>query len=145
MSVEDFTRRVERANENFRITDRNETTVLFEVAVISSAVTDRIAGRTVVAIDGVFRDNGTNLTPIGGGGSGGGGFILLNHPLAAGTNLVTHNLGLASPFIAGVETRDPVTGAVVDVRVVRSTRTANTLELSVPVAGSVDIFITRVL
>ena len=87
------------------------------------------------------------MTPTSGGGGGSGavhGYYSPNHPLVVGANLITHNLALTTPFITTVETRDPVTGGIVNVRVVPSTRSANTLELFVSVAESVDIIITRV-
>lgn len=88
MTVENFTRLVEQASQNVRIMDRDRTTVLFEVtAGASTDVTDRIAGRTVVASDGVFTDDGTDLTALVGGGGG------VSDPLTVGPVTIGSSAG----------------------------------------------------
>ena len=60
-----------KANENVRVVNHDQTATVLEVAgVASSEITDHVAGRTVIATDGVFSDDGANLTALGGGGGG---------------------------------------------------------------------------
>lgn len=54
--------------------------------------------------------------------------------LVAGNNTITHNLGLAAPFISVVDVRDTFTGERVEVRVTPASETANSLIIAVPLA-----------
>lgn len=67
-----FTRISEKPDQNVKIINHDDTSTIMEFfQTASSTVTDHVAGRTVVATDGVFTDNGTALTALGGGGGGG--------------------------------------------------------------------------
>jgi hypothetical protein len=63
--------------------------------------------------------------------------------LNAGANVVTHNLGVAAPFPVHVETRAVGTGAIVALRA--TNYTANSVTLTVPVAQTVVVTITKVV
>jgi hypothetical protein len=68
---------------------------------------------------------------------------LLNQALVAGNNTITHSLGLVSPFRAAVEVRDPLSSPVgKEVAVTINSYAANTLNIFVPVAMTLDLFIT---
>ncbi len=68
---------------------------------------------------------------------------LLNQALVAGNNTITHSLGLIAPFRAAVEARDPLSTPVgKEVMVTVNSYTTNTLNIYVPVAMTLDLFIT---
>jgi hypothetical protein len=66
--------------------------------------------------------------------AGGLGLFRTVTPLAAGNNVVTHNLGGLTP--AMVEVRNNTTGAEVAVRVTAETATAVTITVGAPVASA---------
>lgn len=66
--------------------------------------------------------------------AGGGGLFRVVAPLAAGNNVVTHNLGGATPAL--VEVRNNVTGAEVAVRVTAETANSVTITVGAPIASA---------
>lgn len=56
------------SDEDFRIVSEAGVERMRVTAHASTTVTNRVAGRVVIASDGVFTDNGTILSPLGGGG-----------------------------------------------------------------------------
>lgn len=71
------------------------------------------------------------------------GYYASPFTLAAGANIIVHSLNVPSPFAVHVETRNPATGAVVNLRV--TARTANNVTLTTVAAQTVEVLITKVV
>jgi hypothetical protein len=56
--------------------------------------------------------------------------------LVAGNNVITHNLGVLTPFAVQVEVRDNGTGAIVTARVVTETANSTTINVGAAVASA---------